>query len=229
VRRGGQRGEIAFFRRNESRIAHAAQRYHRVLRRDGGEMFGPHGDTRYRDYAVDAARCELQETTFDPRDIVAQAAKMLRGQAENAGIKLEINADEDVALLRADERRVRQVLLSLLSNAIKFTPADREVCVSVSRCNAGLSISVADQGIGIAAEDIPRALEPFGQIDNRLARKYDGTGLGLPLSRRLVELHGGTLSIESALGIGTVVTVQFPATRLVEPPTAAPAQLLMAA
>ncbi len=178
---------------------------------------------------VDADRFQLRETTFDPRDVVQQATQMLRGQAENAGIKLQIDAGKDMTLLRADERRVRQVMLNLLANAIKFTPGGREVRVSVVRRDAGLAISVADQGIGIANEDLPRALEPFGQVDSRLARKYDGTGLGLPLSRRLVKLHGGTLTIESTLGVGTVVTMQFPAERVVAVPAAAPVEPLVAA
>ena len=113
--------------------------------------------------------------------------------------------------VHADERRIRQVLLNLLSNAVKFTPQHGTVRLSVTRCEAGVAIAVADTGIGIAPRDIPVALDRFGQIDSRLSRKYEGTGLGLPLSKRLVELHGGTLTIESAVGVGTTVTVILPA------------------
>jgi two-component system, cell cycle sensor histidine kinase PleC len=87
--------------------------------------------------------------------------------------------------------------------------------VAVSRRGAGLTIAIADTGIGIAAQDIPRALERFGQVDSSLSRKYEGTGLGLPLSKRLMELHGGRLDIESVVGSGTTVTITFPAERLV--------------
>src|SRR5713226_5211203 len=119
-------------------------------------------------------------------------------------------------LLRADERRVRQVLLNLLSNAVKFTPRDGEIRVTTIGGDGELGIAIADTGIGIAAEDIPRALERFGQVDSSLSRKYEGTGLGLPLSKRLMELHGGRLEIESVVGVGTIVTAIFPGDRLVE-------------
>jgi signal transduction histidine kinase len=98
---------------------------------------------------------------------------------------------------------------------VKFTPRGGEIRVTVSRRGAGLTIAIADTGIGIAAQDIPRALERFGQVDSSLSRKYEGTGLGLPLSKRLMELHGGRLDIESVVGSGTTVTITFPAERLV--------------
>src|SRR6185437_15448682 len=100
--------------------------------------------------------------------------------------------------------------------AVKFTPEGGEVVVSAALTEAGLAVAVRDTGIGIAAEDIPRALERFGQIDNALSRKYAGSGLGLPLSQRLMAVHGGTLELESEVGTGTVVTIGFPAFRLVE-------------
>jgi signal transduction histidine kinase len=204
------------------------------------ELFGPHSDERYRHYAadvhnsgahllrlindildfskIDGGHFDLHEDTLDPHDVVRQAMQMLRGQADAAGIRLKHDIAGDGAQLRADERRVRQVLLNLLSNAIKFTPRDRDVRISIARDGGALAIVVADTGIGIAAQDIPRAFEPFGQIDSRLARKYEGAGLGLPLSRRLMELHGGTLTIASELGVGTIVTMGFPADRVMAAP-----------
>ena len=109
---------------------------------------------------------------------------------------------------------VKQVLLNLLSNAIKFTPSGGSVRI-VARTDDedGLVIEVADTGIGIAATDIERALQPFEQIDSSLHRKYQGTGLGLPLARSMCELHGGRFVIESAVGKGTTVTVRFPPER----------------
>jgi signal transduction histidine kinase len=98
----------------------------------------------------------------------------------------------------------------LLSNAVKFTPKGGEVRVSTRAHNGGVAITVADTGIGMDAASIPKALERFGQIDSSLARKYEGTGLGLPLTKQLAELHGASLTIESKLGEGTAITLLFP-------------------
>lgn len=107
--------------------------------------------------------------------------------------------------------------MNLLSNSVKFTPAGGEIVVRVQiQGDRGVLMEVRDNGIGIAPEDIARALSPFGQVDSRLSRRYEGTGLGLPLARALVEQHGGKLELESAPGIGTTVRVVLPAHRLVE-------------
>jgi signal transduction histidine kinase len=202
-----------------------------------GETFGPLGDERYPDYArsihasgrhllqlindildftrLDAGRLELHDEEIDLSDLVADTLRMIELEAARAGIALEIALDDDLPLLRADARRVRQVLLNLLSNAVKFTPRGGAVRLTAISRGSELDIVIADTGIGIAAEDIPRALERFGQVDSSLSRKYEGTGLGLPLARRLMELHGGRLDLESAVGIGTTVTANFPGERLV--------------
>jgi len=146
---------------------------------------------------------------------------MTRGQAEAAGVHLQNTIINPLPSVRADERRLRQVLLNLLSNAIKFTPRGGDVRIAAEVTGTGIAISVADSGIGIAPEDIPRALERFGQIDSRLGRKYEGTGLGLPLSKGLMELHGGTLDLTSVVGAGTIVTVTLPANRMLEDRAAA--------
>ena len=115
----------------------------------------------------------------------------------------------------ADERRLRQIMLNLLSNAIKFTPPDGKIIVKAwCSPDAGHVIQVSDTGIGIAAEDIPKALSPFGQIDNKLSREYQGTGLGLPLTKFLTEMHGGSLNVESELGVGTTITIRLPSGRV---------------
>jgi len=114
----------------------------------------------------------------------------------------------------ADKRRLQQVLINLLSNAIKFTPAGGTVRISAAKGESGVIISIADTGIGIAPADIPKALERFGQVDSRISRTYEGAGLGLPLAKQLIELHGGTLTIDSAVGQGTTVTVTLPAARI---------------
>jgi signal transduction histidine kinase len=200
------------------------------------EMFGPLGSQRYRDYAgtiqssgrhllglindildfskLDAGALELDEQTVDLSAVARESARMLDTQVNEARVRLHEQLDPALPQLLADARRVRQIVLNLLANAVKFTPPEGEVRVTTYRTEAGIALAVSDTGIGIAANDIPKALERFGQVDNRLARKYDGTGLGLPLSKRLAELHGGTLELESELGRGTTVTVTFPQHRL---------------
>ena len=202
------------------------------------ETFGPLGDPHYPDYArsiqssgrhlldlindvldfskLDAGRLELHDETIDLHETIDGALRMMAGEASRAGVALRPALADPPPLLRADARRVRQVVLNLLSNAVKFTPRGGEVRVTASRRGGELVIVIADTGIGIAAQDIPRALERFGQVDSSLSRKYEGTGLGLPLSKRLMELHGGRLELESVVGAGTTVTASFPGERLVE-------------
>ena len=105
------------------------------------------------------------------------------------------------------------MLLNLLSNAVKFTPPGGRIAIGAKETGEGVAIAVSDTGIGMREEDIPIALSRFGQIDATLARKFEGTGLGLPLAKQMVELHGGALTIESALGVGTTVTVTLPRER----------------
>jgi signal transduction histidine kinase len=114
---------------------------------------------------------------------------------------------------------MRQILINLLSNAVKFTPEGGQVWVSASLTSGGVTIAVKDTGIGMTPDQIPTALEPFQQIDSKISRRYEGTGLGLPLTKHLVELHGGSLTIESKLNIGTTVTCFLPKERIVEAST----------
>jgi signal transduction histidine kinase len=208
-----------------------------------GELFGPHRDPRYKEFAtdvvdsgrlllnlindvldlskIDAGRLEVRDDEVDAAAVVRGTLRMIAPQAETAGVVLGEEIAAALPRLRADQRRVRQILLNLLSNAVKFTPQGGRVRAEVFCAEQGLAIAIADSGIGMAAEDIPRALERFGQIDSSLSRKYEGTGLGLPLAKRLMEIHGGTLEIESAPGAGTTVTVMFPAVRLIEQAAAA--------
>jgi len=207
------------------------------------ETFGPLGDHRYPDYAksicdsgrhlldlindildfskLDAGRLELHDQTFDLHEVIDGALQMMQGEAARTGIRIHKTLGKELPYLHADQRRVRQVLLNLLSNAVKFTPAGGTVEVTAFRRGAEIGVAVADTGIGIAADDIPRALERFGQVDSSLSRKYEGTGLGLPLSKRLMELHDGRLELESIVGAGTTVTILFPAKRLIEDQQAA--------
>ena len=201
------------------------------------EMFGPVGNARYRDYANDihvsgahllsiindildlakaeAGKQELQEDRMSVVETVTACVRLMGERATNAGVGLENNVPPDLPDLHADERKVKQVLLNLLSNAVKFTPPGGRIAVDARIDDDGtMQVEVSDTGIGMSVADIPKALAPFGQIDSRLARKYQGTGLGLPLVRALTDLHGATLNIVSAVGQGTTVVVTFPACRV---------------
>ena len=170
---------------------------------------------------LDANRVELDEAAIDLGTAIGEAVELLARKAEVMGVTVTQRVAPNLPQLRADSRRLRQILLNLLSNALKFTPAGGRITISARRSPSGLRIVVADTGIGIAAADIPKALEHFGQVDSRLARKHDGTGLGLPLCQKLMELHGGTLELESTPGAGTTVTLTFPARRALAPSRAA--------
>ncbi|HXP29751.1 MAG TPA: ATP-binding protein [Stellaceae bacterium] len=198
-----------------------------------GEMFGPVSQPKYRDFAADilrsghhllavisdildiaklqSGRTELKLQPTRIADIVEESLRLVNQQAVEGEVELSQYLDVSIPLVAADHTRLRQVLLNLLSNAIKFTPKGGKVKVSVRRSAHGVAIAVSDTGIGMEAKDIPRALEPFGQVDSSLSRKYGGTGLGLPLSKLFAEQHGGKLTVESTLGKGTTVTVDLPA------------------
>ncbi len=165
---------------------------------------------------LEAAAVQLDDEEIDLARVIDDAVALNAGRAEDIGVTIECSIEEPLPALRADARRVKQILVNLLSNAVKFTPQGGHVKVAVCRVRQGLMVSVSDTGIGMAPDEIPVALSRFGQVDNRLARKFEGTGLGLPLSKRLAELHGGTLTIESEQNVGTTVTVVFPAERLTE-------------
>ncbi len=196
------------------------------------ELLGPVGQSSYRDYAadihssgkrllsiindvLDVSRLEGGQITIDARitgvqDIAEQAVAMARSvTGEHRFIALDIPVG--LPSLNVDPRRIAQVLGNLLSNAIKFTPAEGGICLSARlRTDGGMNFMVIDNGIGMAQETIAAALEPFRQLDGSLARKFEGAGLGLSLARALCELHGGLLSIASAVGSGTTVTVSLP-------------------
>ena len=122
------------------------------------------------------------------------------------------------ASCRVRERKIKQIFVNLLTNAIKFTPAGGALTLTASvESHCGLFVRVSDTGIGIAEDDIPKVLQPFVQVDSDLNHKHEGTGLGLPLSKALVELHGGRLDLESEVGVGTTVTVRFRVERIVTP------------
>jgi signal transduction histidine kinase len=161
---------------------------------------------------IEAGGMELHEEPIRCADLIESSLRFIRDQAARAGLAIAIECAADLPRLRADPRKLRQVLINLLSNAVKFTPRGGRVRVGAAReAGGGLLLLVGDTGIGMAVQDIGRALTPFKQIDSSLSRKQEGAGLGLPLAKNLIELHGGTLEVTSDLGQGTVVTCRFPA------------------
>jgi signal transduction histidine kinase len=203
----------------------------------GHEPFGALGNPRYREYVshirnsgthllqlindvlefskAEAGALELEESEIDVGGEIAAALAGMGPQALRGRLTLKADLEAGLPRLRADARRVRQILLNLLSNAIKFTPPKGEVHVRAWRQNGALMIAVADTGIGIAPNDITKAFESFRQIDSRLSRRYEGAGLGLPLTKQIVERHGGTIALDSRVGEGTIATVTFPAERVI--------------
>ncbi len=164
---------------------------------------------------IEAGRYQLCEAVVDPADVARAACNIIGGRAREGGLTLEMDFAPDLPYLSADERTLRQVLLNLLSNAVKFTRPGGRVTVSGSLDAAGnMLIAVTDTGIGIPQDALDRVLEPFQQANGSLSREFEGTGLGLTISKNLIELHGGDLSLESTTGVGTIVTFRLPATRL---------------
>jgi signal transduction histidine kinase/HAMP domain-containing protein len=165
---------------------------------------------------IEVGRLELQEENVDIAEVVATCNRIIEGRAKEAELVVAVNIAPELPLVRADERRLKQIVLNLLSNAVKFTPAGGQIVITAGMLHSGEPIiAVSDTGIGMRGEDVTLALEPFRQIDGALNRRYEGTGLGLPLVQRLVQLHGGTLSIKTAPGAGTTITLRLPADRCI--------------
>ncbi|MEJ0019118.1 MAG: ATP-binding protein [Acetobacteraceae bacterium] len=201
------------------------------------QAHGPVGAPEYRTYARDiqdsgihlltlidelldlaraeAGRLTIVEGMVHPRRLIASACRVLAPEAAKAGITLEYDIAPGLGSLCGDAHRLKQVLLNLVANAIKFTDRGGAVCVAaVSDPDGALRITVRDNGIGIAEGDLARVMEPFEQADSSGVQR-PGVGLGLPLSRHLIELHGGTLRLESERGVGTSAVLTLPASRVV--------------
>lgn len=196
------------------------------------EMYGPLGDQRYKEYAqdildsgkhlldmitdiLDMAKIDAGKMTVDlhPIDIVDPvdaAIRMIRRKAEEKDISLKLAANANLPLVEADHRAIRQMILNLVSNAIKFTDKGGEVRVTVDQKDSELRVAVRDNGIGIPADALPRLGEPFEQVSDTRDRNYDGTGLGLALTKSFAEMHGGRLTIASEPGRGTQVSFYLP-------------------
>jgi len=207
------------------------------------EAFGPLDNERYKEYLenihrsgahlldlindildvseIEAGRMTLREETLDPAELCRDLMRLTAARADKGGVRVENRCPGGLPQFTADERRIKQILLNLLGNAIKFNnPGGTAAIAARLAPDRAMTFVVADGGIGMTKEQLARALSPFGQADTGLDRRYEGTGLGLPLTRGLVELHGGTMTIESAPGQGTTVTVRLPPERTV--PAAAP-------
>ncbi len=198
------------------------------------ESLGPVGNQQYKDYANDinnsgthllslindildyskaaAEKLKVESIELDVTKILTTSMRLVKPRAEEAKVNLVEDISKETLILVADPKRLKQAVLNLLSNSVKFTPENGSVTMSAwidHKANI-LNIQVKDTGIGIADNDISKAMSTFGQVDSKLSRKYEGTGLGLPLTKKLVELMKGKFNIQSELGFGTTVTLSFP-------------------
>jgi len=165
---------------------------------------------------IEAGKLDVNETEIDLHEMAKQCLTIVSPNAEENKLEMILRIPPDMPPLLADERKIKQVCINLLSNAVKFTePGGRIVVTAGMSREKEIFLRVTDTGIGIAARDIEKALAPFTQIDGALNRHHEGTGLGLPLSKALMELHGGTLILQSELGAGTTVTIHFPRERTI--------------
>jgi len=161
--------------------------------------------------AIEAGKLEINRDEVDIRQSVDCSIRFVEDAAKRDGLKIIRNIPDDLPIVVTDDRRVRQVFVNLLSNAVKFTPTGGEITVTAAQESADhVSVTVADTGIGMTRDELELALSEFGQIDNPMVRKAQGTGLGLPLTRRLVEVLNGSFHIESTPGVGTRVNVLLP-------------------
>ena len=180
---------------------------------------------------IEVGRLELDEEVFDLDNSFDSCVKMLAEHADKSGVVLTRATPAPLPNFKGDEKKFKQIVLNLLSNAIKFTPKGGSVTLEAGvEENGALRVAVADTGIGIAPEDQAKVMAPFMQVESAQSRKYEGTGLGLPISQALAELHGGKVSMSSKLGAGTTITLLFPASRTERAPDvqAAPAAVRLA-
>lgn len=203
-----------------------------------GELFGSIGNARYREYAsdilasgehlldiiddlldlskIEAGEFELHEEDLDLVELAREVIKLMGPQSEKLDITLSLQTVQDEIWMRADRRTLRQIMMNLLSNAIKFSNAGDVAVLAVEDAwTDGIMLTIRDTGIGIAEDDLTRVMQPFGQVANPLSRNHTGTGLGLPIVKALIKLHGGQFEIDSALGLGTTIKAVFPADRRV--------------
>jgi signal transduction histidine kinase len=159
---------------------------------------------------IEAGRMDLELSTFDLPGALSNAMTLIRERAQRHAIELGLDVDPQIGAFEGDERKFKQIMLNLLSNAVKFTPDGGRVDVRAKRENGAVEVAVKDTGIGIAQEDQALVFEEFRQVGRDRLRKAEGTGLGLALTKRFVELHGGAIRLESTPGKGSTFTVSLP-------------------
>jgi two-component system cell cycle sensor histidine kinase PleC len=164
---------------------------------------------------IEAGKMELRETEANLDTVVLAVLAMTKERAHNQGVNVYWRVPPDPIVLRVDEIKLKQALINVVANAIKFTPTHGRITIDVATAPDTIDIRVADTGIGIKPEDIPKVFEPYTQIDSTVASQHRGTGLGMPLTLSLLQLHGGTVLLESSVGFGTTVTLRLPTSRLV--------------
>ncbi|HYM33618.1 MAG TPA: ATP-binding protein [Candidatus Cybelea sp.] len=198
------------------------------------ETFGPLGHASYREYAgdihdsgihllniindildlakIEAGKFDLQQEPVDLLEIIDTTLRVLRPKANAAAHQISVSIPDRVCGMCVDRRAMKQILLNLIGNAVKFTPSGGRVGIVARETEyGGVAVAISDTGIGIADHDLEKVLTPFGQVETSYSRRHEGTGLGLSLTKRLVELHGGRLDIASEVNVGTTVTVTLPA------------------
>lgn len=202
------------------------------------QIFGPLANEKYEEYvediyhsgnhllsvindildvsAIEAGSFKLDEEKVTFAHVIASSVRIIQPRAVQGNVSVTTSVADDLPHINIDVRRIKQVLLNLLSNAVKFTPEGGEVTISawVTPADGTASIAIADTGIGMTAQELELAMSKFGQVDSGLNRKHEGTGLGLPLTKGLVEMHGGTLDMKSTKGQGTMVTITLPKERV---------------
>ncbi len=198
------------------------------------EMFGPLENDKYKEYAaiihgsgshllslindvldmskLDAGKLELNLSSVELFKLILSCVRSVVTLSRDAQVGICIEMHDGIQTVSADVKRMRQMVLNLLSNAIKFTKPGGEVRISVYRSGDSVALSVADTGVGMEQEDIPKVLEPYVQVGHDLHKSGEGTGLGLPLTKELAELHGGALTVESEVDVGTTATILLPQT-----------------
>ncbi len=202
------------------------------------ELLGPLGNEQYQGYShdilvsaqhllgvindildvakIEAGKLHLTEEDVNPHEVLGTVKRLMSERAERVGINLRVEADADLPHVWADARKLKQILINLMANSVKFTPGGGRIDIRAYVEKSGdFVFAVTDTGIGIAKEDIEKALAPFTQIDSQLSRQFEGTGLGLPLAKGFTELHDGELKLSSEAGKGTQVTVHLPAKRVI--------------
>jgi len=200
--------ELLLMRDVEQMAAEQRRGYITDIRNSGAHLLALINDIL--DYSkLEADHLPLNETIFDLRQFLHDGLRLVRAQAEAAGVTLHLPPAPGIAV-KGDERRLRQCVVNLLANAIKFAPGGEVTLAARITDGGGIEIQVADTGCGIPSDQLEQVFQPFHQVENELSRSTNGTGLGLPLSRKLVERHGGTLRLESAVGQGTTAILRLP-------------------